>query len=276
VITINETEFARYKTWVGCQTVTTDEISETVISRIAAAIDSHVPADGKVPPMWHYGLFLNSVHTAQLGKDGHPPKGSAMPPVRLPRRMFAASTMDFVAPLKVGQTSTRKSTVISVDLKAGRHGDIVFVRINDKVVQGGALCIDETRTIAYMNFGPPTSIVEPVAGYKSGAELWEPDSVGLFRFSAVTFNAHRIHYDADYAKNVEGYPDIVVQGPFTALKLCELAFKKRPETRKFQFRGEAPLFSGQPVRLSAQEEDGVLNLEATRCDGTRAMFATAI
>lgn len=274
---ITEQELSHYREWIGRRTVTEDHVPPDVIRRFAAAVDRDIPAD-YVPPMWHYGLFLNSEPTANLGIDGHPPRGGTLPPVRLPRRMFAGSEMKFLAPLKIGVAAVCESAVVSVDLRQGSRGDLVLVRVADKIVQAGKTCVEETRTIVYLGAGQP---VPPVAAKKDikpaeGEELWLPNSTALFRFSAVTFNAHRIHYDEPYAREAEGYPGLVVHGPFTALRLCDFAARKldRP-LQSFSFRGEAPAFCGQPVILSAAEEGGTLRASAKRCDGVTAMQAFA-
>ncbi len=274
---ITDRELAHYREWIGRKTVVEDDVSRDVIGRFAAAVDREFPADGLVPPMWHYGLFLNSEPTVRLGPDGHPPRGGAMPPVRLPRRMFAGSEMNFVSPLKIGMAAVCQSEIVSVDLRKGGRGDLVLVRVADTISQNGNICINEVRTIIYLDAGapvPPVAVTDMQAA--RGEEIWTPDSVALFRFSAVTYNAHRIHYDEPYARAVEGYPGLVVHGPFTALRLCDFAGRqKKPRLKSFSFRGEAPLFCSQPVTLSSGEEAGTLRVIAKRCDGKIAMQAAA-
>jgi 3-methylfumaryl-CoA hydratase len=277
---ITEDELAHYRSWVGRRTTTTDSISPDVIHRFAAAIDSPAPDDGCVPPMWHYGLFLNDVPSRELGPDGHPPRGGAMPPVRLQRRMFASADATFIAPLAIGTDAELQSEVISVDHRKGSQGDLVLVRVNDSISQNGAACIIESRTIVYLNAGAPVAPVEPEKNPEpiaSGQEIWVPDSVALFRFSAVTFNAHRIHYDLPYARKVEGYPGLVVHGPLLAVRLCNFAGRiKKSTPYKFTFRGEAPSFCGQPIAFTSKDDNEGLTLSARRADGKKAMSATAL
>lgn len=274
---ITDGELGHYQTWIGRQTITVDDISKDVIQRFAAAVDRDMPADGLVPRMWHYGLFLDAVSTAQLGPDGHPPRGGAIPPVRLPRRMFAGSEIQFVSPLQIGISARCVSEIVSVDRRKGSGGDLVLVRVEDKISQNNTLCIKEVRTIVYLGRGArvePT-IPHPQLQPESGDEIWVPDGVALFRFSAVTFNAHRIHYDLPYAQEAESYPNLVVHGPFTALRLCEFAGRHKNATpTHFTFRGEAPLFCGQAVTLSPDTEGETLTVTAKRCDGKIAMRAT--
>lgn len=275
---ISDEELAHYRTWTGRVTETVDHVPEEIVRRFAAAVDRDMPADGLVPPMWHYGLFLAAVPTAQLGPDGHPPRGGALPPVRLPRRMFAGSEMRFLSPLRIGMPARCVSKVLSVDRRKGTSGDLVLVRVEDRIDQGGAPCIEEVRTIIYLGAGARVAPVAADPELRPGPddESWTPDSVALFRFSAVTFNTHRIHYDRPYAQEAELYPGLVVHGPFTALRLCDLAARHRnARPSHFSFRGEAPLFCGQTAILSPQADadgDGLAVL-ARRCDGKVAMRA---
>jgi 3-methylfumaryl-CoA hydratase len=273
---ITDAELELYQEWIGRQMAIVDDVSKDVINRFAAAIDRDMPADGLVPPMWHYGLFLDAVPTSNLGSDGHPPRGGAMPPVRLPRRMFAGSEIEFVSPLQIGLSARCISEVVSVDRRKGSTADLVLVRVEDRISQNETLCIKEVRTIVYLGHGASVEpiIPNPQLPSSSGDDIWTPDSVALFRFSAVTFNAHRIHYDLPYAQEAEGYPNLVVHGPFTALRLCDFASRHRAKTpTRFTFRGEAPLFSGQAVTLSPDRDDEALTVTARRCDGKIAMRA---
>jgi 3-methylfumaryl-CoA hydratase len=278
IVETTENELDHYRSWIGRRTTLHDNVSIDVIARFAAAVDRPMPEDGFVPAMWHYGLFLNEVPSAQLGPDGHPPRGGFMPPVRLPRRMFAGSEVHFIAPLRIGMPATCRSEIVSVDLRKSGRGDLILVRVADEVGQDGSVCIRETRTIVYLNAGAAVPPVVPDSIRPRGTddETWQPDSVALFRFSAVTFNAHRIHYDRPYAQDVELYPDLVVHGPFTAIRLCDFASRyKNTRLQTFSFRGEAPLFCGQPVTLTAIEDGISLLVAAVRCDGKTAMSASA-
>lgn len=278
---IDEQELASYRAHVGRRMEEKDSVSPEVVSRFAAALDHDWPGDGaELPPMWHYGLFLNQVPTGRLGPDGHPPRGDFMPPVRLPRRMFAGARVNFRAPLVAGREATKVSEIASVDYRQGRSGGLVFVRLNISVLQRDRLCVEEEQTIVYRGDGPRMPAVTPrPAPPESSAgsvEAWTPDSVELFRFSAVMFNAHRIHYDLPYATEVEGYPALVVHGPLTALRLCAFAARLLGPLKGFQFRGEAPLFAGQLVRLIADPSEAECRLVAERCDGAAAITATAV
>jgi 3-methylfumaryl-CoA hydratase len=201
-----------------------------------------------------------------------------MPPVRLPRRMFAGSEIHFLSPLRIEVQAYRISEILSVDRRKGNSGDLVLVRVGDTISQNDTPCIKEIRTIVYLGAGRGVEPVVPEPHFQAEAdgEIWTPDSVALFRFSAVTFNPHRIHYDLPYATDTEGYPGLVVHGPFTALRLCEFAGRRRNALlRYFSFRGEAPLFCGQPIALSLDPAAEDCIVAARRCDGKIAMRATA-
>jgi 3-methylfumaryl-CoA hydratase len=278
---IDEQELASYRAHIGRRMEEKDSVSPEVVIRFAAALDVDWPGgEAELPPMWHYGLFLNHVPTARLGPDGHPPRGDFMPPVRLPRRMFAGARVDFRVPLVAGLEATKVSEIASVNHRQGKSGDLVFVRVKASVLQRDRLCLEEEQTIVYRGDGPRMPAVTPrpapPAPSTGSVESWTPSSVELFRFSAVMFNAHRIHYDLPYVTEIEGYPGLVVHGPLTALRLCALAVRVLGPLKGFQFRGEAPLFAGQPVRLIAEPSGTECHLVAERCDGVAAMTATAL
>lgn len=186
--------------------------------------------------------------------------------------MFAGSAIGIHAPLEIGRSARLTLTVHSLEHKVGSSGDLVFVNLHRVVAQDGADRVTEMQTIVYRSRQDP---IEPIPrkGLPQAAEEWIPNTVELFRFSAATFNAHRIHYDLPYARQEEGYPALVVQGPLVAAKLC--AFGQRGETKpltRFSFRVLAPLFVDQPVQLRQRPTEGAV--EAVRCDGIVAVSAT--
>ena len=226
------------------------------------------------PPLGHWAYFNDAVEPEELGSDGHPRRGRFLPPVELPsRRMFASAEFRFEAPLTLGAPAELAQTIADVRQRSGRTGELVLVDVARRLSQGGALeGLTETQTIVYREAGEPTPAVTDTGAAAEG-ELWRPGVVDLFRFSAATYNGHRIHYDQAYARGEEGYPDLVVHGPFTAAKLFDLATRiaGRP-LAGFSFRAMAPLFVNQPVRLRAGDAPG--EVVAIRCDGQTAMSAT--
>lgn len=227
-----------------------------------------VGADTARPPLAHWAFFLPGPTDDEIGPDGHPRKGDFLPDIPLPRRMFAGSSIRFDAPLAIGGEAALISTIADVTHKSGRSGDLVFVEVEKVISQDGAPCVTERQSYVYRGEGAPAAMPIPAAEPPAG-EQWTPDETNLFRFSAATFNGHRIHYDKPYATSVEGYPALVIHGPFTAAKLAGLAMRRGP-LATFSFRAMAPLFLGQSVFLNSSAQDEVT---AIRCDGTPAMTA---
>lgn len=227
-----------------------------------------VGADTGQTPLAHWAFFLPGPTDEEIGPDGHPRKGGFLPDIALPRRMFAGSSIRFDAPLAIGVEAELVSTIADVTHKSGRSGDLVFVEVEKVVSQDGAPCVTERQRYVYRAEGAPLPMPIPAPEPPPG-ERWTPDETNLFRFSAATFNGHRIHYDRPYATSVEGYPALVIHGPFTAAKLAGLAMRRGP-LETFAFRAMAPLFLGQPVFLDNSAQDEVT---AIRCDGTPAMTA---
>ena len=269
--------------WVGRTEITDDPLAVTQ-ARAAAAMfdDADCPLDdgSPLPPLWHWFYFLPRAPQSQLDDDGHPKRGGFLPPIPYPRRMFAGSTLRLHRPLALGRPAQRHARIADVAMKSGRSGSLAFVTVALRFEQDGALCIEEEQQIVYRE--PGSAVPAPAAG--AWADLPEgawsrvvtPDPRLLFRFSALTFNAHRIHYDREYARDVEGYPGLVVHGPLTAMLLADLAARGsgRP-LATFAFRGQAPLFDLAPFRLVGTADGERVRLEAQRCDGQVALAATA-
>jgi 3-methylfumaryl-CoA hydratase len=277
-VEITPDEIEDYRRHVGRTIEHTDVIEEGIALRLAATLGVERPRH-ELPPMWHHGLFLSPVATSALGIDGHPRRGDFLPPVRLPRRMHAGATLKFLRPLAIGARVTRLSRILSVDHRRGQTGDLVFVRVEMSLSQNDAVCIEEQQTIVYRGPGKTAAVISrPRLPLESGerSENWLPTTTELFRYSASTFNSHRIHYDRAYATEVEGYPELVVHGPLVATRLCNFAtgLLERP-LAKFGFRGEAPAFVGQDIRISGMKTTDGCVVKAERADGVTAMSATA-
>ncbi len=268
--------------WIGREERFSERIELGPIRRLAALMDVAPPhpAEGDAAaPLRHWLSFLPEAPHSQIGADGHPARGGFLPPVDLPRRMFAGARLSFHAPLVIGQPATRHASIADVKEKTGGSGRLVFVTVRLRFSQGEALCVEEEQDIVYREEGAlvPLPEVLPCPELDAATTFREltPDPVMLFRFSALTFNGHRIHYDLPYAREVEGYPALVVHGPLTATLLADLARAEGGELASFSFRGRAPLFCGQPLRLEARREGDGLKLVARRCDGVEAMTAEA-
>ena len=272
--------------WIGRQEAQDDVLNAQPSRRMQATLDREPTlSDGEaLPPLWHWLYFLDAKPLGALGRDGHPAKGGFLPPVALPRRMWAGGRFEFHCPLILGQPAHKRSTILNVAEKDGRSGKLCFVTVEHAIEQGGTLAVREEHDIVYREDPAPDAPLPAPAKAPGDAAFSEPvtpSEVLLFRYSALTFNGHRIHYDSDYARRVEGYDGLVFHGPLTATLLVDLAQRQQGQTpRRFQFRGTAPIsgpagffIEGRPD----QGEDGraLTQLWARRSDGALAMTAQA-
>ena len=270
--------------WIGRTEVREDRIAPGPAMRLLATlddIDTTLTENSQLPRLWHWLYFLPGAPRRQLGADGHPRRGGFLPPVDLPRRMFAGGRFSFDTPLLVGHPAQRHSEIVSVDAKEGRSGPLVFVSVRHRITQHGRLCLEEVRDIVYRGHGSrpaaaahATAWAEPPAGTE--ARIVNPDPVLLFRFSALTFNSHRIHYDHTYATDVERYPGLLVHGPLLAILLMEFLRRKDQPASQFNFRFRAPLYCGNPFRVLAKPEAGRVALWAEDPGGGVAVEAEAV
>lgn len=274
----------QYEDWIGREETKTAHISEATMEAMAATIDldSH-PAEGQaVPPGWQWLFFNPLIQKSLLGKDGHPAKGGFLPPISLPRRMWAGSRIRYVNDLPVGSKASRHSRIISVKNKEGRQGSLCFVTVEHTTRNGDTTCIIEEQDIVYREATPPNEGPLPAPQVHDATPQWSeevtPDTTLLFRYSALTFNGHRIHYDLPYARHEEGYKDLVVHGPLTSTLLQQFAVKHGEGRRlsAFNFRGVAPLFAGQPFALEGRVDGESLDVWARGPEGQLAMSALAV
>jgi len=247
--------------WLGSHEERGDEITAMPIAGLAATLDRDelVGPGTEVPPLWHWAYFAAIARQSALGPDGHPARGGFLPPVPLPRRMFAGGRLEFVQPLRVGDRVVRASKVIRVDGKQGRSGALVFVTVRHEFTRSGALALTEEHDIVYRDAPQPGVSPLPPQPAPAAAEFEReivPDPVLLFRYSALTFNGHRIHYDRKYVTEAEGYPGLVVHGPLIATLLADLLRRARPEIRlrSFAFKAVRPLFDTHAFRVCGRSD----------------------
>jgi 3-methylfumaryl-CoA hydratase len=270
------------KDWVGREQAQQDLITAAPLSGLSATLDRDdpLPAAGTpVPPLWHWLYFLPQAPAHQIGPDGHPRRGGFLPPVALPRRMWAGSRLDFVQPLRVGERATRRSRILSVDAKQGRSGTLVFVTVRHDYSGDQGLALTEEHDIVYRDLpqrGAAVPAPQPAPADAAFSRDIVPDPVLLFRYSALTFNGHRIHYDRSYVTEVEGYPGLIVHGPLIATLLLDLLRREQPhaKVRRFAFKAVRPIFDihrfsvcGRPeganaVLLWARDHEGALAMQA--------------
>lgn len=270
--------------WVGRRHEVTERIKPFPATALAATLNRDDPAYGEqtpLPPLWHWLHFLPIHRLDEAGYDGHAALGGFLPPVPLPRRMWAGSRLTWMAPMRIGRVLRKVSTITSVDHKQGRSGDLVFVTVRHQLFDGDVQGIEEQHDIVYRAAPDPdaASPVPPQApDHSAFSRVISPDPTLLFRYSALTFNPHRIHYDLPFCTGTEGYPGLVVHGPLLATLLLDLLRRERPQAQiaGFEFRAVSPLFDTDDFSVHGQPgDDGTVKLWVRSHDGALAMTATA-
>ena len=272
--------------WIGKSETVTDSVTATPYAALSATLDrapERPPVGTPLPPLWHWLYFLPLYRQSEVGPDGHAKRGGFLPPVPLPRRMWAGSQFEFNRPPCVGDRITRVSTIADISEKSGRTGPLVFVKVRHEIRANvePSPAIVEFHDIVYREAAKRDDAAPPPKAAPTEnpwQRRWVPDDVLLFRYSALTFNGHRIHYDRKYVTEVEGYPGLIVHGPLIATLLLDLLRSKLPDAvvRRYEFRAVRPLFDihpfdvcGQPsadgksVRLWAKDHEGWLAMDAT-------------
>ena len=254
------------------------EVADTIdpwpVAAFAALLDQPAPRGDELPPLWHWFSFLEAPLQSALGEDGHPAAGHFLPPVPDRRRMIAGGRVEFLRPLRIGADVVRYSRLARVRPTTGRTGEMVFVTIRHGYEHGGELAVVEEQDVVYRSQPagapqgrtaepPPVDEPEPPAEGAWRLQL-DADERVLFRFSALTYNTHRIHYDQAYVTAVEGYPGLVVHGPLLALLLLELPRRNSPDrpVAEFEYRLERPCFAGRPVVADGVPDDDGARLSA--------------
>jgi 3-methylfumaryl-CoA hydratase len=279
----------KWEQWIGRSERRTDRADAAHAARWLATLDRAAPADGTMPQGFHWCLCTPDAPTSALGPDGHPLRDdspdSFLPPVPLPRRMWASSKVEFHAPVTIGAPVERRSSILSVTEKQGGSGLLVFVDIAHETLCDDALAVREVQSIVYRDAAPAGSPPVPPPPDEGSFDPapWSahralvPDEPLLFRYSALTFNSHRIHYDLAYATGIEGYRGLVVHGPLTATLLLDLAQAELGDNalKSFAFRGLSPAICAEPLHLVMRGEGQALELAAFAADGRQVMAASA-
>jgi len=273
----------RLRGWIGGTETLEDVAAAAPLQGLAALLDHETPPwpKNELPPLGHWLYFLPRARQSKIDVDGHPRRGGFLPPIDLPRRMFAGATIGFHAPIAVGAKIERVSTILDVTEKSGGSGRLVFVKLRHEISAGSVLCVSEEQDIVYREAA--RGIMKPPRPDGSPRRADEvrritPDPTQLFRFSALTFNAHRIHYDRDYARDIEFYPGLVVQGPYIATLLMDHLLRHDPAARlhSFRFRAKSPLFDAAPFDVCLARKENGYDLWAVDADGREAMSAEAV
>ncbi len=255
-----------FEDWVGRREEASAAITIVQANQMAATLDlppetraaAGIVEGGTLPPLWHWMGWTPDAPMSGLGEDGHPARGGFLPPVPLERRMWAGGRLVFHAPARIGARLDRQSEIVKISEKTGAAGRMVFVTVRHEIASAGRAILSEEQDIVYVampeQFAPPPPVPAP------DAALWTLpvaiDTVRLFRFSAITFNAHRIHFDLDYAQRTEKYPGLVVHGPLQAILLMEAARRHRDGAmpKDYRFRGVRPLFHFDTLSLTGMAD----------------------
>ncbi|MDG5747896.1 MaoC family dehydratase N-terminal domain-containing protein [Qipengyuania sp. XHP0207] len=275
--------------WLGRKEVRQDQLDEALAQRWLATFDLSVPSDGVMPHGIHFCLCTPDAPTQTLGEDGHPARSdtsaSFMPPVPLPRRMWASSAITFLAPLTIGSRIERVSRIASIAEKEGSSGKLAFVEVDHVTTCDEVEAVREKQILVYRGAAPSDAPLVPpspgIANFEAGewdaVETILPDPRLLFRFSALTFNTHRIHYDAPYAQEIERYRGLVVHGPLMASLLLQLLARTYGEERlaDFSFRAVSPAIAGEPLHLALRRRESGIELSALATDGRECVKARA-
>jgi len=275
-------QLAHWRGWTGRTEQRTDLVTAAPLAGLLATLDraEAVPEPGdEVPCLGHWLYFLPNARHSEIGQDGHAKRGSFLPPVPLPRRMWAGGRIEFLQPLRVGDDVVRTSRIMRVDAKSGRSGPLVFVTVRHEITNPLGLAVTEEHDIVYRDApvpGAPVPLPVRAPTDETFGRAIAPDAVMLFRYSALTFNGHRIHYDRPYACEVEGYPGLIVHGPLIATLLVDLLQRERPHAklRHFAFTALRPTFDihrfevcgrdvdAHTVSLWARDHQGCLTMQA--------------
>lgn len=251
--------------WLGRRESSEDQLTLAPAAALAATLDrAEMPGEGdELPLLWHWLYFLPKVRQSELGPDGHPARGGFLPPVTLPRRMWAAGRVTVRRPLVIGSLVRRESTIASIEPKQGRSGALVFVTVRHEIHDAKGHAISEEQHIVYRDAARGAASLP--ANPEPGAGAWRrsvrADPTLLFRYSALTFNGHRIHYDRPYAVGTEGYPGLVVHGPLIATLLVEGLHRAHPASRirELRFRALRPLFGDDEVVATGEAPGSALS-----------------
>jgi len=275
----------QFQEWLGKAQSASDTLTIAPMEGLAATRtrdDTAFSVGAALPPLWHWLYFLAPSKQSELAQDGHPHRGDFLPPIPLPRRMWAGSRLNFIRPLLVGESIQRRSTIRSIKLKQGRSGNLGFVCVAHELSDSSGVVLQEEHDIVYRDM--PTGNISAQPAHKADehhdfSRTVMPDPALLFRYSALTFNAHRIHYDRDYAKDIESYPGLVVHGPLLATFLLELLTDNYPNATLsgFSFKAMKPVFDIESFQVCGNKPDNTGNAKLWIADnaGNLCMEARA-
>jgi len=278
-------QFDQLRQWVGKTESRADTATTWPVAAMSATLDRNDPEPrpgDALPPGWHWLYFLETKPASELGPDGHPKRGGFLPPVPLPRRMWAGGRIEFLRPLRIGDAIRRDSEIISVEPKHGRSGDLVFVTVRHTISADNEVAVREEHDIVYRDAARPGD-PPPQAKPAPASAAWQRSLIGdpvlLFRYSALIFNAHRIHYDLDYVRNEEHYPGLIVHGPLQTTLLLDLCrrHEHRP-VKRLEYRALHPVFHTERFTVNGNPapDGATAELWTANAAGDYAMTGTAV
>lgn len=269
---------SRWQEWIGRQTSISSALDPAQSCQMQATLnrDATLVDGSHLPPAWHWLYFFDAFKASDLGRDGHTRLGISLPEFPLPRRMWAGGEIQWLAPVLLGAPAVRTTTIQSIEEKTGRTGELIFVTLEHVVKQNSETCISELQKIVYRAEAKDSSKVTPEQAETDSnfSQQWKFGSTELFRYSALTFNGHKIHYDSDYAREVEGYSNVVVHGPLLATLMLDLAVENARSIKKFSYRARSPIclpegltthgkVQGNDTQLWVASETGALAMQGT-------------
>lgn len=280
---MNTPDLKQLRDWIGRSETRDDLLSATPVAALSATLDRDdpPPRPGTVlPPLWHWLYFTPLTRQSEIDEDGHARRGAFLPPVPLPRRMWAGGRLEFLQALRVGEAVTRVSTIQDVTVKEGRSGALVFVCVRHEFSNAQGPALAEEHDIVYRDApapGAPQPASTPAPRDEQFSREIVPDPVLLFRYSALTFNGHRIHYDRSYVTGVEGYPGLIVHGPLIATLLLDLLRRNLPDAtvKRFSFKAVRPTFDIHPFTVCGKVEGKTVSLWGRDQEGWLTMQGTA-
>ena len=264
--------------WLNKQTTIESLIDPNQVQKLEVTLDRKptLKAGDYLPPAWHWLYFHELTQANDLGLDGHTKLGISLPEFNLPRRMWAGGKITWLTPALIGNAATKISKILNIEEKSGRTGNLIFVTIGHEIWQKNSLCISEEQNIVYRESPSQSASAEKEqAGANCDfSQKWKLNEAALFRYSALTFNSHRIHYDVAYAKNIEGYAGLIVHGPLLATLLLDLAKQNKRPLNSFTYRAKSPVtlpntftthgqITGKETSLWVADETGALAMQAT-------------
>jgi len=277
-----------WDSWIGKLSVINNYLDHAPAQKMQVLLDREptISSGDVLPPAWHWLYFHELAKTHELGNDGHTQLGITMPPFQLPRRMWAGGKIYWLRPLVLGSSARRESQIIKIEEKTGSTGKLIFVTVEHQISQANELCIREEHEIVYrengnpeignpttekINTAPKSELADENSDFSS---TWKFNEAGLFRYSALTFNSHRIHYDSDYTRDVEGYAGLIVHGSLLSTLMLDLALKNGCSVRQFNYGAKSPITLPNSFTVHGKSETNTTQLRVANEDGNLAMQGT--